>query len=85
VVAAQEFRHESKEPCTEFEISMYWLEGATISVAQSLRKMVFDVEVKVELFTSGQPAVSTMTVEVDGPAEVVAVDSDWSLLFISVS
>lgn len=85
MVAAQEFRHESKEPCTEFDISMFWLVGATISVAQSFRKFVLEVEVKVDLLTSGHPAVSTMTVEVDGAADADVVPLDWSVLRSKVS
>jgi hypothetical protein len=44
-----------------------------------------EVEVKVELLTSGQPAVSTMTVEVDGVADADAVPLDWSVLRSKVS
>jgi hypothetical protein len=64
---------------------MYWLAGATISVAHNFRKFVLEVEVKVELLTSGQPAVSTMTVEVDGVADADAVPLDWSVLRSKVS
>jgi hypothetical protein len=64
---------------------MFWLVGATISVAQSFRKFVLEVEVKVDLLTSGHPAVSTMTVEVDGAADADVVPLDWSVLRSKVS
>ena len=79
VVDAQEFKHESKELCTEFEISIFDPEAPTISVEHNFRKFVLDVEVNVELLTSGQPAVSTMTVDVDGDADVVVLGCSWTL------
>ena len=71
VVDAQESRHALKELCTEFEISIFCPEAATISVEHNFRKLVLEAEVYVELLTSGQPAVSTMTVDVEGDADVV--------------
>ncbi len=70
--AAHESRHESKELCTEFRISIFCPGAATMSVAQSLTKLAPDpVALYVELLTIGHPAVSTTTVEVAGAAEEV--------------
>jgi hypothetical protein len=48
-------------------------EAGSISVEHIFKNAVPLEEVYVELLTSGQPAVSTMTVEVAGPAEGVVV------------
>jgi len=77
-VEAQESKHALKDVCTEFDISMYRPEAATISVAQSFRYLVPElVAVYVVLLTNGQPAVSTMIVEVAEAADDVALG--WCL------
>jgi hypothetical protein len=53
---------------------MYCPEAGSISVAHIFKKAVPLGEVYVELLTSGHPAVSTITVEEAGPAEVVVVE-----------
>jgi hypothetical protein len=52
---------------------MYCPEEGSISVPHIFMKAVPLGEVYVELLTSGQPAVSTMTVEAAGPADEVVV------------